>query len=209
VDADSNSETAEQIVDSTRTMQFPEVTLGAALGPYKLIRQLGEGGMGLVYYAQQLQPIRRDVALKVIKPGMDSKVVIGRFESERQALALMDHPNIARVFDAGATQAGRPYFVMELVDGVPITRYCDSKRLTAKERSISTAGPIAQPRLFMRRRWKRGVAGWEMTTRARWTACLGWRAYIDLKRNMPKQSRFTSVPWRHGVGSWVKSIRTQ
>jgi non-specific serine/threonine protein kinase/serine/threonine-protein kinase len=143
VDADSNSETAEHLVDPTRTMLFPEVTLGAALGPYKLIRELGEGGMGVVYQAQQIQPIRRDVALKIIKPGMDSKQVIARFESERQALALMDHPNIARVFEAGATPAGRPYFVMELVDGVPITRYCDSKRLTVKER-IELFIPVCQ-----------------------------------------------------------------
>jgi non-specific serine/threonine protein kinase/serine/threonine-protein kinase len=104
------------------------------VGPYRLTRQIGEGGMGIVYQAQQLQPIRRDVALKVIKPGMDSKRVIARFESERQALALMDHANIARVFDAGTTDTGLPYFVMELVQGVPITQYCDSSRLTLRER---------------------------------------------------------------------------
>jgi serine/threonine protein kinase len=104
------------------------------IGPYRLIRQLGEGGMGVVYHAQQLQPIRRDVALKIIKPGMDSRQVIARFESERQALAMMDHLNIARVFEAGTTNAGLPYFVMELVDGIPITRYCDSIRLTVRER---------------------------------------------------------------------------
>jgi serine/threonine protein kinase len=104
------------------------------IGPYKVVRQLGEGGMGVVYYAQQVQPIRRDVALKVIKPGMDTKQVIARFETERQALAVMDHPNIAHVFDAAATSNGRPYFVMELVDGVPITQYCDSKRLSIRER---------------------------------------------------------------------------
>src|SRR5262245_2844275 len=92
-----------------------------SIGPYKLVRQLGEGGMGVVYHAQQLQPIRRDVALKIIKPGMNSKQVIARFETERQALALMDHPNIAHVFDAGTISNGRPYFVMELVNGVPIT----------------------------------------------------------------------------------------
>jgi len=107
---------------------------GVQIGPYKLIRQLGEGGMGVVYWAQQLQPIRRRVALKIIKPGMDSKQVIARFESERQALAVMDHPNIAYVLDAGTTAAGLPYFVMELVDGIPITRYCDSKRLTVAQR---------------------------------------------------------------------------
>jgi serine/threonine protein kinase len=110
---------------------------------YKLLRQLGEGGMGLVYHAQQLRPIRRDVALKIIKPGTDSEQVIARFESERQALALMDHPSIARVFDAGATANGSPYFVMELVDGLPITRYCDSKRLTVKER-VELFIPVCQ-----------------------------------------------------------------
>jgi non-specific serine/threonine protein kinase/serine/threonine-protein kinase len=108
--------------------------LGDRIGHYKLIRQVGEGGMGVVYHAQQVEPIRRDVALKIVKPGMDSKQVIARFESERQALAIMDHPNIAHVFDAGATPAGRPYFVMEFVDGVPITQYCDAKRFSLKQR---------------------------------------------------------------------------
>jgi eukaryotic-like serine/threonine-protein kinase len=115
---------------------------GTIIGPYKLVQQIGEGGMGVVFRAQQFQPFRREVALKIIKPGMDSKLVIARFESERQALALMDHPNIARVLDAGAT-AGRPYFVMELVDGIPITRYGDSKHLTAKER-IELFIPVCQ-----------------------------------------------------------------
>ena len=112
--------------ERTRTVQTPGAAPGAEIGPYQLMRPLGEGGMGVVYYARQTQPIRRDVALKIIMPGMDSRQVIARFESERQALALMDHPNIARVFDAGATTAGRPYFVMELVEGVPITDYCDT-----------------------------------------------------------------------------------
>ena len=127
----------------TLTMQMSEATPGASIGPYKLIRQLAEGGMGVVYQAQQLKPIRRHVALKVIKPGMDSKQVIARFESERQALAMMDHPNIARVLDAGTTATGLPYFVMELVGGVPITRYCDSKRLTLSER-IKLFIPVCQ-----------------------------------------------------------------
>jgi eukaryotic-like serine/threonine-protein kinase len=104
------------------------------IGPYQLLRQIGEGGMGIVYHARQMQPIRRDVALKVIKPGMDSGQVIARFESERQALAIMDHANIARVFEAGATAAGKPYFVMELVNGVPITQYADARRLSLPER---------------------------------------------------------------------------
>ena len=104
------------------------------IGPYKLIEELGEGGMGTVYMAQQTEPVKRLVALKVIKLGMDSRSVIARFEAERQALALMDHPNIARVFDAGTTETGRPYFVMELVKGVPLTKYCDDHRLPPKER---------------------------------------------------------------------------
>jgi non-specific serine/threonine protein kinase/serine/threonine-protein kinase len=120
-----------------------EAAPGALIGPYRLIRQLGEGGMGIVYQAQQLEPIRRDVALKIIKPGMDTRQVIARFETERQTLALMDHPNIARVFEAGTTAAGRPYFAMELVDGVAITRYCDAKRLTVRER-IELFIPICQ-----------------------------------------------------------------
>ena len=104
------------------------------IGPYKILEVLGEGGMGIVYLAEQETPIRRRVALKVIKPGMDSKQVLARFESERQALALMNHPNIARVFDAGATEQGRPYFVMEHVAGVPMTRYCDERLLTTDDR---------------------------------------------------------------------------
>src|SRR5262245_41483118 len=97
---------------------------GTVIGPYKLLEQIGEGGMGVVYVAEQTEPVKRRVALKVIKPGMDSKQVIARFEAERQALALMDHPNIARILDGGTTEQGRPYFVMELVRGLPITDYC-------------------------------------------------------------------------------------
>jgi serine/threonine protein kinase/WD40 repeat protein/tetratricopeptide (TPR) repeat protein len=109
-------------------------TVGAVIGPYKVVQEIGEGGMGKVYMVQQTEPVKRLVALKVIKPGMDSKQVLARFEAERQALALMDHPNIARVLDAGATAAGRPYFAMELVKGVPITRYCDEHHLTPRLR---------------------------------------------------------------------------
>src|SRR6267154_5481532 len=96
---------------------------GDRIGHYKLLQQIGEGGCGVVYMAEQEEPVRRRVALKIIKPGMDTKSVIARFEAERQALALMNHPNIAKVFDAGATEAGRPYFVMELVRGIKITEY--------------------------------------------------------------------------------------
>jgi eukaryotic-like serine/threonine-protein kinase len=104
------------------------------IGPYKLREKIGEGGMGIVYLAEQEKPVRRRVALKIIKPGMDTEQVVARFEAERQALALMDHPSIARVFDAGATDTGRPYFVMELVKGVPLTEYCDTVHLTPRER---------------------------------------------------------------------------
>src|SRR5262245_20222617 len=107
---------------------------GTRVGPYKLLEQIGEGGMGAVYMAEQEEPVRRKVALKIIKPGMDSKQVVARFEAERQALAMMDHANIARVFDAGTTDSGRPYFVMELVHGVPITEYCDANKLTPRQR---------------------------------------------------------------------------
>src|SRR6478736_2141632 len=107
---------------------------GDYIGRYKLLEQIGEGGCGIVYMAAQEDPIRRRVALKVIKLGMDTRQVIARFEAERQALALMDHPNIAKVHDAGATATGRPYFVMELVRGLRITDYCDEKKLSTQER---------------------------------------------------------------------------
>ena len=130
-----------QEADATRS-----VALGLDIGPvaerpgtivggrYKLLEPIGEGGMGSVWMAQQTEPVRRTVALKLIKAGMDTKAVLARFEAERQALALMDHPNIAKVLDAGASDEGRPYFVMELVKGVPITRYCDERKLTLRHR---------------------------------------------------------------------------
>lgn len=107
---------------------------GSRIGLYKLLQQIGEGGMGTVWMAEQFEPVRRTVAFKIVKAGLDSAQVVARFEAERQALALMDHPNIARVLDAGSTESGRPYFVMELVKGVPITRYCDTQRLTLRQR---------------------------------------------------------------------------
>jgi serine/threonine-protein kinase len=124
----SASERAETI--ATTPIEGP----GTVIGPYKLLEQIGEGGMGVVYTAEQTHPLRRKVALKIIKPGMDTRQVIARFEVGGQALALMDHAHIARVLDAGATDTGRPYFVMELVKGVPITTYCDTVRLPARER---------------------------------------------------------------------------
>jgi serine/threonine protein kinase/tetratricopeptide (TPR) repeat protein len=116
---------------------------GTVIGPYKLLQQIGEGGMGTVFMAEQTRPVQRKVALKVIKAGMDSAQVIARFEAERQALAVMDHVNIARVFDGGTTETGRPYFVMELVHGVPITRYCDDNHLTPRER-LELFVPVCQ-----------------------------------------------------------------
>src|SRR5262245_31951547 len=107
---------------------------GTVIGPYKLVEQIGEGGMGMVWTAQQTEPVKRLVAVKLIKAGMDSRQVIARFEAERQALALLDHANIRRVLDGGTTGAGRPYFVMDLVKGVPITRYCDEHHLTPRQR---------------------------------------------------------------------------
>jgi serine/threonine protein kinase len=107
---------------------------GDKIGGYKLLEQIGEGGCGVVFMAEQTQPIHRKVALKIIKPGMDTRSVIARFEAERQALALMDHPNIAKIFDAGATESGRPYFVMELIRGTKITEYCDQHSLTTEDR---------------------------------------------------------------------------
>ena len=122
--------------DADVTTESPGTTEGPGtrIGRYKLLQLIGEGGFGVVYMAEQEKPIRRRVALKIIKLGMDTKQVIARFEAERQALAMMDHANIARVFDAGATDTGRPYFVMELVKGIPITEYCDKNNLDTRQR---------------------------------------------------------------------------
>jgi serine/threonine protein kinase/Tfp pilus assembly protein PilF len=116
------------------TQPVPEGLERRKIGPYKLLEQIGQGGFGTVYMAEQTVPVRRKVALKILKPGMDSSEVIARFEAERQALAMMDHPNIARIYDGGTTDTGRPYFVMELVRGIPVTAYCDEARLTTDER---------------------------------------------------------------------------
>jgi len=112
----------------------PARSARSSVGPYKLLEEIGEGGFGVVYMAEQEEPVRRRVALKVIKPGMDSRDVIARFDAERQALALMDHPNVARVLDAGATSQGRPFFVMDLIKGIPITEYADHTSLSTRER---------------------------------------------------------------------------
>src|SRR6266496_2195201 len=124
---------AETLAVTTGTIPVTEKP-GDKIGRYKLLQKIGEGGCGIVYMAEQEEPIRRRVALKVIKLGMDTEQVVARFEAERQALALMDHPNIAKVLDAGATETGRPYFVMELVKGIKITDYCDQNTLPTRER---------------------------------------------------------------------------
>jgi len=132
---------SQAVLDATAAP--PAEPLGTTIGPYKLLQVIGEGGMGIVYLAEQNEPVNRKVALKVIKPGMDCRQAIARFEAERQALAMMDHVNIARVFDAGATPSGLPYFVMELVHGVPITAYCDDNRLTPRQR-LELFVPVCQ-----------------------------------------------------------------
>jgi serine/threonine protein kinase/tetratricopeptide (TPR) repeat protein len=134
-EGDSGAFLSEDTASVTRAREIEEAaTEGRQIGPYRLLQELGHGGMGVVYEAEQEKPVHRRVALKLIKLGMDTKQVIARFESERQALALMNHPNIASVYDAGATEQGRPYFAMEYVQGIPIAEYCDKHRLRIKER---------------------------------------------------------------------------
>jgi eukaryotic-like serine/threonine-protein kinase len=139
---DSSQSTSDGL-PATLDEPAPGESPGTVIGPYKLLQQIGEGGMGTVFMAEQTYPVSRKVALKLIKAGMNTRQVIARFEAERQALALMDHVSIARVFDAGATESGLPYFVMELVRGVPITRYCDDNRLTPRER-LELFVPVCQ-----------------------------------------------------------------
>jgi serine/threonine protein kinase len=129
---------------------------GMRVGPYRLLERIGEGGMGEVYAAEQLEPVVRRVALKIIKPGMDSAQVVARFEAERQALARMTHPNVAQVYDGGATEDGRPYFVMELVDGAQVTEYCDRNQLSTRERLASSTA-TSSPRTCS---WPSRTAGW-------------------------------------------------
>ena len=126
---DTNSEKPTERWDDLVPGALPH-----SIGPYRILEILGEGGMGIVYLAEQQKPLQRRVALKLIKLGMDTKEVIARFDAERQALALMNHPNIARVFEAGTAEGGRPYFVMEYVPGIPLISYCDRNRLTIRER---------------------------------------------------------------------------
>src|ERR1043165_5455862 len=127
-------EETTSVVENVSRKESEDEFLGGTVGSYKLLQKIGEGGCGVVYMAEQEKPVRRGVAWKIIKLGMDTKSVIARFEAERQALAMMDHPNIARVLEAGATETGRPYFVMELVRGIKITEYCDDSNLPTGER---------------------------------------------------------------------------
>lgn len=137
-------EEPRELEESDTTLALPAKDKPSTkIGPYKLLQQIGEGGMGVVYMAEQKEPVSRRVALKIIKPGMDSRQVIARFEAERQALAMMDHPNIAKVLDAGTTAEGAPYFVMELVQGIPLTKYCDQNKLSISER-LGLFIPICQ-----------------------------------------------------------------
>jgi non-specific serine/threonine protein kinase/serine/threonine-protein kinase len=130
----NNKSPGERDLPSTTCSEGSEFKPGSRIGAYKLLSVVGEGGFALVYLAEQEKPVRRRVALKVIKPGMDSKQVISRFEAERQALALLNHPNVAHVYDAGTTEAGYPYFVMEYVKGMSLTEHCDRQKLTIEER---------------------------------------------------------------------------
>ena len=136
IDADDSLLDQPLQLDETATLNNTQqyIGVGGRIGPYKLLEEIGEGGMGIVFVAEREKPVRQRVALKVIKPGMDSREVIARFEAERQALALMDHPNVAKVLDAGTTESGQPYFVMEHIKGVSITEYCDEHNLSTRER---------------------------------------------------------------------------
>jgi len=137
------AEETESLRSSDRGLLRSDDPVPGSIGPFKILEVLGKGGMGVVYLAEQTTPIRRRVAIKLIKLGMDTKAVLARFEAERQALALMDHPNIAKVFEAGATESGRPYFVMEHVRGIPITAHCDRHRLSTEER-LDLFGQVCQ-----------------------------------------------------------------
>jgi serine/threonine protein kinase/tetratricopeptide (TPR) repeat protein len=136
LDAHQSSDPLLDVAIAPDTVDAPLCTErpGIQIGQYKLLEEIGEGGMGTVFMAEQTSPVRRVVAIKIVKPGMDSKAVLARFEVERQALSVMDHPNIARVLDAGSTDSGRPFFVMELIKGIPITKYCDQHRLSLRQR---------------------------------------------------------------------------
>src|SRR5260221_14790745 len=142
-------------VKATMKLEFahpPDEAVGQKIGRYKILEKVGEGGCGMVYVAEQTEPVRRRVALKVIKLGMDTKQVVARFEAERQALAMKDHPNNAKGLDAGTTETGRPFFVMELVKGTPITQFCDERKLTPRQR-LELFVPVCQASQHAHQKW--------------------------------------------------------
>jgi hypothetical protein len=148
-------------VDPGRTPEHAGEKPGTIVADrYKLLEQLGEGGIGTVWVAEQVQPVRRKVAVKLIKAGMDSRTVLARFDAERQALALMDHPNIAKVLDGGTTEAGRPFFVMEYVKGIPFTRYCDDARLSVAQR-LALFVPVRSPHPIPGQVYRIKTTAWE------------------------------------------------
>ncbi|MGI8959921.1 MAG: protein kinase domain-containing protein [Bryobacteraceae bacterium] len=147
-----NTEADRTAADEVTQPAPVKAVSGAMVGAYQLLQMVGEGGMGEVWLAEQKHPVRRRVALKLVKAGVDTRQVVARFQSERQAIALMDHPAIAKVFDAGSSAEGRPYFVMEYVAGVPISTYCDTHKLTMRERLVAV-------RPSMRRRAARSSKG--------------------------------------------------
>ena len=161
---EGTTEATPTLVDGTPLTEGP----GTVIGRYKLLEKVGEGGCGVVYVAEQTEPVRRRVALKVIKLGMDTKQVVARFEAERQALAMMDHPNIAKVLDAGATETGRPYFVMELVRGIRITEYCDQNQPHAPRNGSICSSRSARPSST---RTRRGSSTATSSPRTSWSRC--------------------------------------
>jgi serine/threonine protein kinase len=199
-----------------RLLRLQELRINPAtvIGHYKLLQKIGEGGMGEVWMAEQEEHIRRKVALKVVKLGMDTKQVIARFEAERQALALMDHPNIAKVLDAGATETGRPYFVMELVRGVRITNYCDEHKLTTRAR-LDLFMQVCHA-IRARNLWTTSKDEWEYPPAVgRGTLVFRTHRGVDLHCEAPTRSAAhqmksrahpgVSTSWRSAQSGWSRS----
>jgi hypothetical protein len=169
---------------------------GTVIGAYKLLEQIGEGGFGVVFMAEQTQPVRRKVALKILKPGMDTRQVVARFEAERQALALMDHPNIAHILDGGETASGRPYFVMELVRGIPITEFCDQSHLSVHQRLESSLLYLCK----LARRSPAGCAKPQCNPTADHLIVIGWH---PLSHRRGVANFYTPGPWFKNTRSRV------
>jgi serine/threonine protein kinase len=193
------------------------------VGPYRVLQTIGEGGMGIVYEADQTDPIQRRVALKVVKLGMDTREVVARFESERQALAMMDHPGIARVLDAGATESGRPFFVMELVRGISLTDYCDTHKLSVRARlelivSVCQAVQHAHQKGVIHRDLKPsnilvaeqdGTASWASTTRSRSRPGTIWHSPSTCSGATPRRIPFTPKRCEACVRCSAKATRSR